>query len=174
MKKIIIVGTTGSGKSTFAKRLVQKLDMPYIQLDFLFWKPNWKESRDEEFFKKVEHAVDNPCWILDGNYARTNHLTWTQADTVIWIDRSFWVTFYLLFKRALQRAISRKELWEGTGNKESFFRMFSKDSILLWLFKTYDSNILKYQARMEDPQFAHIKFYRLRSNKEIAHFLKNL
>ncbi|MBC7429805.1 MAG: hypothetical protein H7336_14415 [Bacteriovorax sp.] len=70
--------------------------------------------------------------------------------------------------------MTRKELWEGTGNKESFFRMFSKDSILIWLFKTYSSNVSRYQARMIDPTYKHITFHRLRSKKEIAIFLGKL
>lgn len=171
MNKIIIIGVTGSGKSTFAKKLSNKLDIPYIQLDYLFWKPNWEESTDVEFFEKIEKAIDKPKWILDGNYNRTNHLTWKDVDTIIWIDLPFCLTFYQIFMRCLQRAITRKELWEGTGNKESFGRMFSRDSILLWLFKTYSSHSLRYQERMNDPKFKHIKFHRLRSRKEIAEYL---
>lgn len=174
MNKIIIIGTTGSGKSTVAQQLSKKLDIPYIQLDFLFWKPNWEQPTDEEFFSKIEKAIDKPRWVLDGNYGRTNHLTWKDADTIIWIDFPFWLTFYQNFKRSLTRAIIRKELWEGTGNKESFFRMFSKDSILIWLFKTYSSNISRYEARMVDSAYTHINFHRLRSKKEVASFLKKL
>jgi adenylate kinase family enzyme len=173
MNKIIIIGTTGSGKSTLAKQLSMKLNIPYIQLDFLFWKPNWEQPTDEEFFSKIEIAIEKPRWILDGNYGRTNHLTWKKADTVIWIDLPFWLTFYQNIKRSIIRAINRKEIWEGTGNKESFLRMFSKDSIILWLFKTYDSNVSRYQSRMNDSNFSHITFYRLRSRKEISGFIKN-
>ena len=174
MKKIIVIGTTGSGKSTVALKLSEKLSIPYIQLDYLFWKPNWEESTDEEFLAKIEAAVNKPAWVLDGNYGRTNHLTWKDADTVVWVDLPFWLTFYQIFKRSLNRAITRRELWEGTGNKESFFRMFSKDSILLWLFKTYSSNVSRYEARMKDPHYQHIVFHRLQSKKEIAAFLDQI
>jgi len=171
MNKIIVIGVTGSGKSTFAQKLSKKLDIPYIQLDFLFWKPNWESSTDEEFFDKIEKAIDKPKWILDGNYGRTNHLTWKDADTIIWIDLPFWLTFYQIFKRSFNRAITRKELWAGTGNRESFRRMFSRDSILWWLFKTYSSHGCRYQERMNDPAYKHITFHRLRSRKEISDFL---
>jgi adenylate kinase family enzyme len=171
MNKIIVIGTTGSGKSTIAKKLSDKLNVPHIQLDLLFWRPNWRQSTDEEFFLKIENAIAQPQWILDGNYGKANHLTWKEADTVIWIDFPFWLTFYQNLKRSLARAIIRKELWEGTGNRESFSRMFSKDSILIWLFKTYSSNISRYQARMLAPEYKHINFYRLRSRKEVSDFL---
>ena len=169
-----MVGTTGSGKSTVAIALADKLNAPYIQLDKLFWKPNWKESTDEEFFEKIKMAVDKPRWILDGNYGRTHHLTWTNADTVIWIDFPFWLTLLQNITRSLKRAISRKEIWEGTGNRESFFRMFSKDSIVRWLFKTYDTNVMRYEERMKSSEFAHIHFIRLRSRDAVSSFLSKI
>ena len=66
--RINIVGTSGSGKSTFGKSIAQKLNAPYIQLDELHWKANWEESTDEEFFPKIEKALSSDRWILDGNY----------------------------------------------------------------------------------------------------------
>ncbi len=174
MKRIIIIGTTGSGKSTLAKTLATKLSYPYIQLDSLFWKADWQGEDDLEFFKKIESTVSADHWIIDGNYGRTHHLTWNKADTVIWIDLPFALTFYQNFTRSLKRAIVRKELWPGTGNRESFLRMFSRDTILLWLIKTYKTNKQRYEARLNDPEFAHIKFHRLISRRAIRKFLNSI
>lgn len=66
MKKIIIIGVTGSGKSTLSEKLSQKLNIPYIQLDSLYWKPNWEGSSDEEFFAKISKAISQPSWLLMG------------------------------------------------------------------------------------------------------------
>lgn len=169
-----MVGTTGSGKSALALQLASRLNVPYIQLDKLFWKPNWEESKDEEFFEKIRLAVDKPRWVLDGNYGRTHHLTWKDADTVIWIDFPFWLTMYQNISRSVKRAISKTELWEGTGNKESFFRMLSKDSIIRWLIKTYETNVKRYEERIKNPEFSHIKFIRLKSRQEVASFLNKV
>lgn len=174
MNKIIVIGTTGSGKSTFAAQLSKKLNIPHVQLDSLFWKPNWIQSTDEEFFNKIKVATDGPCWVVDGNYERTNHLTWKAADTVIWIDFSFKRTFYQIMKRSLIRAISRKELWKDTGNRESFFRLFSKESIFLWFFKTYARNVKRYELRTNDSNYKHLSFYRFKSPKEVNEFLQTI
>lgn len=174
MKKIIVIGTTGSGKSTVAKALSGKLGFPYIQLDAIFWKPNWNTSSDDEFFDKIQKATDISNWVLDGNYGRSNHLTWKYADTVVWVDFPFWLTFYQSLTRTLKRSLTKKEIWKGTGSKESLSRLFSKDSIILWLFKTYNSNVRRYEARLSDPKFSHIKFYRLRSRKHVQVFLDKL
>ena len=174
MKKVIVIGVTGSGKSTLAEKLSAKLGYPYIQLDKLFWKANWEITPDDEFFKKISKAIDSEEWVLDGNYTRTNHLTLTVADTVVWIDLPFWLTFYQNFSRSVKRAIVRNELWEGTGNRESFLRMFSSDSIIKWLFKTYSPHKKRNEARLSSPNYSHINFYRLRSRKEVNHFLKTV
>ena len=172
MKKVIIVGPTGSGKSTLAQMLSEKLKLPYIQLDELFWKPNWQWSTDEEFFIKIQSALEiNESWIIDGNYYRTHHLTWPLADTVIWIDLPFWLVFYQNLKRSIVRAFTRKELWPNTGNKESFFRLFSKDSILKWLIQTYPIMKTRYEQAFSSPANSHIHFYRLKSRKDILQFL---
>ena len=55
--KINIIGTSGSGKSTFSKQIAQKLNIPHIELDALFWKENWTPSSDQEFFTKIEKAI---------------------------------------------------------------------------------------------------------------------
>ena len=174
MKRLIVIGTTGSGKTTLAKKIAEKLNCPHIQIDSLFWKPNWQEATDEELFAKIEEAVSQESWVLDGNYTRTNHLTWPKADTVVWVNFPFWLTFYQNFTRSFKRALTREELWEGTGNKESFGKMFSSDSILVWLFRSYGPQLKTNVEKMNDPQYSHINFHRLRSRKEIRNFLKSI
>lgn len=174
MKKIIIVGTTGSGKSTLAKKISKRLNSPHIQLDALFWGQNWTEATDEVFFKRIKDSVSGPQWIVDGNYARTNHLTWPHADTIIWIDLPFWTNFYQSLKRALVRIITQEELWPGTNNRESLRMLFSKDSILVWFFKTYHPNRKKNLERMKDPQYGHLNFIHLRSRTEMRKLLESV
>lgn len=174
MKKIIVIGVTGSGKSTLSKKLSNKLNYPYIQLDELFWRPNWMETPDKEFFEKIYNATNSETWVLDGNYTRSNHLTWTIADTIVWINLPFWITLYQSLSRSIKRAVVRKELWEGTGNRESFLRMFSSDSIILWLFKTYWAHRERTEMRIKSEEYSDINFIRLRSRKEVKEFLESL
>ena len=87
--RINVVGTSGSGKSTFSKLLSEKLNVPYIQMDDLFWKPNWIESADDEFFKKLEEVLSADEWVLDGNYSRTQPIKWKQVQMVVYLDLPF-------------------------------------------------------------------------------------
>lgn len=174
MQRIIVVGTTSSGKTTLAKRISEKLQIPHIQLDELFWKPNWGETSDPEFFGKIEQATQASAWVIDGNYTRSRHISWGKADTIVWIDLPFWLTLYQNVSRSFRRAITQEELWAGTGNRESFWRMFSKESIVRWLFKTYKKNIKKYEEDMQNPKYNYLKFIRLRSHQEIDQFVSEL
>jgi len=175
MKRINVIGTTGSGKSTLAMALAKQLDYPYIQMDQLFWKPNWNESSDDELFPKITKAIAGDVWVLDGNYNRTNQLKWERVDTVIWVNFGFFRTFFQLLKRTILRASIRQELWPNTGNIESFSKsFFSKESIILWFFRCYWKNRKRYSILMNSPEYVHINIIQLRNPNEVEAFLKNL
>jgi len=174
MKRINIIGTTGSGKSYLAKSLSEILEYPYVQIDQLFWKSNWQETLDEELFPKLVKAISGDVWILDGNYSRTNKIKWDRADTIIWVDFGYSRTLLQLLKRTISRAISRKELWPGTGNTESFSKSFmSTDSILVWFLRCYHKNRIRYSKLMQSTEYSHIQMVRLKSPNEIQNFIEH-
>lgn len=171
--RINIVGTSGSGKSTFARELSGLTGFPYIEMDKLFWKPHWQESSDEEFFAKLKQSLACESWILDGNYTRTIPIKWENIDLVVWLDYSFSRTLCQALCRAVKRSVTQKELWEGTGNKESFRKSFlSKSSIIWWTITSYAKVRERYESMLANEKYAHIKFVRIRSPKEAEKYLK--
>jgi adenylate kinase family enzyme len=175
-KKINVVGTSGSGKSTFARRLGEAIGQPHIEMDKVFWGPNWAMPKDEDFFANLRKALEGKDgWVLDGNYTRTIPIKWEKVDLVIWLDISFPRTFFQALKRALHRSWTGRELWEGTGNRETFTKTFlSKESILLWTWNTYGPVKEKYERMLADPKYSHVKFLRLRGHGEAEAFLEKL
>ena len=174
MKKINVVGTSGSGKTTFSKRLSKILGVAYIEMDKIFWGPNWYWPSDEEFFNNLKEELKSDSWVLDGNYTRTIPIKWENVDTVIWLDYSFSTTLFRAVKRALYRSWTKVEIWEGTGNRESFKKsFFSKESIIWWTIKTHAQVRKKYERCLSDPQYSHIKFIRLTNDAEVETFLAN-
>ena len=171
--RINVVGTSGSGKSTLAREIASRLDIPYIELDRLFWKANWTETTDDEFFPKLRDALSTNRWILDGNYDRTRQIKWEHVETVVWLDLPLYLVFARIVARAIARIYNRKELWAG--NKETFKKTFlSRDSIILWSLTTYAHNRKRYAALSDNDQYRHVRFVRLRSTKEVSQFLMNL
>jgi adenylate kinase family enzyme len=173
--KVNVVGTSGSGKTTFARRLAEILNIPHVEMDELFWGPNWTQPGDAELFSRLKLEICKPSWILDGNYTRTIPIKWPEGDSIIWLDIPFLTTLTRVTRRAIDRIISKRELWPGTGNRETFRGCFcSRDSVILWSIRTHAHNRRKYLRLMQDKKYAHIKFVRLRSSSEARRFLEEL
>ena len=73
-QRINVIGTSGCGKTTFSKQLAQKMQLPYVEIDKIFWGPGWSMPADKVFFEKLETALSADAWVLDGNYTRTTFL----------------------------------------------------------------------------------------------------
>lgn len=175
MKRINVIGTSGSGKSTFSRMLATTLGYPYIEMDAMFWQPNWQESSDEAFFAKLESCLSQDSWVLDGNYNRTVDIKWVNIDQVIWIDYPFSRTVYQAVKRAFLRSVTKTELWDNTGNIETFGKsFFSRDSIIIWTLKTYKRNRIRYTEMSNDPKYRHIEFVRLKSPKMAKAYINGI
>lgn len=174
--RINIVGSSGSGKTTFARELSQKLHSPLIEMDRLFWRPNWTMPSDQEFFKQVESATLSERWILDGNYGRTQDLKWKNATAIIWLNYSLSRTLFQLCRRALHRSWTGEELWPGTNNRENLRRAFfsRKDSIILWMIQNYSKLQERYHLISKNPKYSHILFIELKSPREARVFLDSL
>jgi len=175
-RKINVVGTSSSGKSTFSKSLSTILRYEHIELDSLFWGPDWHMPSDNEFFTDLKNVLHNKDrWILDGKYTRTIPIKWENVELVVWLDYSFFRTLFQALKRAIRRSITKEELWTDTGNRESFRKsFFSRDSIILWTIKTHSKVRRKYEKIMNDPEYSRIKFVRLKSLSESKRFLEKI
>jgi adenylate kinase family enzyme len=86
MRRVLVIGSGGAGKSTFAARLAGITRLPLIHLDALYWKPGWIEPPKEEWASTVERLLPEPTWVMDGNYGGTLEARIAAADTVIFLD----------------------------------------------------------------------------------------
>lgn len=173
--KINVIGTSGSGKSTLSRRLAAQLNVPYIEMDSLYWLPEWQGRSDEAMNGLLVAALEKPGWVLDGNYNRTRDLKWRDVEMIVWVDYGFWRTLRQAVARAARRAWKKEELWAGTGNRESFRRsFFSRESIIIWTLKTWRNNRRRYAADMENPRYQHLRFVRITCPQQADTFLASL
>ena len=172
-QRISVVGTSCSGKTTFARSLSAILGFPHIELDVLHWLPGWAERPLEDFRKVVGKETSSQQWVLDGNYSKVRDIVWRRATDVIWLNYSFPLVFSRALRRTIRRAVTREELFSG--NRESFrMTFFSKDSLLLWILKTYRRNRTLYRGFQKAPEWGHLQFWELHTPKEASDFLDKL
>jgi adenylate kinase family enzyme len=173
-KRIVVVGATGCGKSTLAERLAKKLNLDYIELDALYWKPDWVGSSDEEFRTKVDAATQAPGWALAGNYGVTRDIVWPRAEAVVWLDYPFFLILGRLLRRIWVRWRTQELMW-GT-NRETFwvhFKLWSKDSLVNWLFQTYWRRKRTYPEFFARPEYSHLKVFRFPHPREMEKWLES-
>jgi len=172
MRRISIVGTSGSGKSTLARQLAERLSIPYVELDALHCNPNWIESPEHIFRERVMKAVTEDAWVIDGNYQRVQPEIWARADTVIWLNFRFRTVFWQVLKRTSRRVIKGESCCNG--NRESFWKLWARDSILLWVMQTYGRHRREYPQRLAAYRARGGNAVVLRSPKEAREWVLGL
>jgi adenylate kinase family enzyme len=135
MNRIVIVGSTGSGKTTLARELSRGVEAPHIELDAFNWGPNWTAVSQDLFRARVSEAVSAERWIVDGNYHVIRDIVWPRADCIVWLNYSLPVVLGRLLRRTARRILTGEPCCNG--NRESLRMAFSKESILLWALCTY-------------------------------------
>jgi adenylate kinase family enzyme len=168
MKKVLVVGSTGAGKSTLARALAEKHGLTYTDLDYLYHLPGWQQRPEAEFRALVDEATRGEKWVIAGNYySLVGDITWSRADTVVWLDLPFAQNFSQLLKRTIKRARTGELICNG--NTETLHKQFlTCDSILWWLIKTWHKNRRRYGDIFGHPEkYPHLSFIRLISTQEV-------
>src|SRR3990172_11471846 len=175
MNRISVIGSSGSGKTTVARTLAERLAIPYLELDAVFHQPGWVARPDEEFRSIVSDFAEGDRWVIDGNY--TSHgvaqVVWPRADTIVWLDPPRRVVMTRVVRRTLRRVINREELWNG--NREPLTNLYSRDpykNIVVWAWTRFAHVRHRYQSYLGSPQWAHARVVRLRSRGEVGEVLK--
>lgn len=162
MDKIIVIGCGGAGKSTFSRKLSNKLDIPVYHLDKLFWNKGWIETLQKEFNKKIKEVISKDKWIIDGNYIKTIDIRAKDADTIIFINMPTYICLYRIFKRRfMYRGKSRPDMADGCpeGIDIEFFKWVLsynkkiRPEILKKLSLYKEKNIVVLNGRKEVKKF---------------------
>ena len=102
MKRILIIGNSGGGKSTMAAKMAEILDLPLIHLDTHFWQPGWVEPPEKGWQEIVKSLIAREAWIIDGNYSSTLSIRAERADTIIFLDMPRYVNMTGIFRRVIK------------------------------------------------------------------------
>lgn len=164
MERILIIGCSGAGKSTLARTLGERLGLPVVHLDQLWWKKGWENVTREEFDTQLELALSMDRWIIDGNYSRTIPQRLPKCDTIIYLDFSRWECLLGMFQRVLgSYGKTRPDM--SAGCPERFDWEFIK---FIWNFNK-NNRVQNYTYL---AQAKHAKTIVLKSRKEVKRFLE--
>jgi adenylate kinase family enzyme len=172
LQRVAVVGVTGSGKTTLAAALAQRLGLPHLELDALFWDPNWTPAPRDVFRARAAEALARGRWVTDGNYSTLRDLIWPQAQVLVWLDYALPLVLWRLARRTWQRLTRRTVLWNG--NRDRFWHQLGRDSLFLWALQTHPRHRREYPALLAQPEHARLHVVRLRSPRAAAEWLARL
>jgi adenylate kinase family enzyme len=170
-RRIAIVGTTGSGKSTLGRILAERARLPYVELDELYYAPGWQRAAEQSFFDQVIRHAGTDEWIIDGNYEAVRDIVWVRAQSLIWLDYPLSTVLWRLLRRTIGRLLRAEPI--ANGNRESLSRILGKDSIFLWAIRTHRPRQKKLEQLLAGKRYAHLSVQRFRSPREVAAWLEN-
>ncbi|MGB3639176.1 MAG: adenylate kinase [Rivularia sp. (in: cyanobacteria)] len=172
-QRICIIGTSGAGKTTLSRKVAQKLNIPHLELDSLFWQPNWEILPADIFCHRVEKSLmGNNSWIVDGNYTKVRDIVWGNADTLVWLDYSFPLVMSRIIWRSFHRVVTKQQVCNG--NYETWQKLFSKESIILWALQTYRRRKKEYPLLIKQPEYSHLNIVRLTSPQAALYWLSTV
>jgi adenylate kinase family enzyme len=175
MQRVVVVGTSGSGKSTLAKQLAAHLNVPHIELDAIHWKPNWTPTPTPQLMEEVRTALDaaGDGWTLCGHYGQVGNLTWSRADTIIWLDYPLTIVFTRVLRRTLRRWWRHEKLWNE--NRERLWpQFFHHDSLLLYVINTWRIRRRDMPKLLRDLRFVHARKLRFRTPVELEQWKQSV
>jgi adenylate kinase family enzyme len=164
MRKVLVIGPGGAGKSTLANRLGELLNIEVLHLDKFYWQPGWVEMPKGEWFKTIEELLKHDAWIMDGNYSGTLEIRVKACDTVIFLDLPRSLCLWRVLKRVLMyRNRSRPDMAEGCPERLTW-------EFILWIWN-YSSKTRPKVVRMIESDPGAKKIVWLRSSDEVERFL---
>jgi adenylate kinase family enzyme len=163
VRRVLIVGAPGVGKSTTARLVASRLGISYVELDALFHGPDW--TARPTFRDDVAAVAVTEAWVIDGNYSEVRDILWAAADTIVWLDLPRLLTEWQVVVRTARRVLLRTPLWSG--NREQWRHVGRMSHPIRWSWLIHGRYRVQYAARFADPAFAAKTRLRLQSRREI-------
>jgi adenylate kinase family enzyme len=156
-----------------ARRIAQAHGIPHIELDALYWGPDWTPAPIAEFRRVVQEAAGRENWVIDGNYSRVRDIIWPRASHLVWLNLPFARVFRQALIRTAKRVVTREQLWSG--NRETLQDvLFTRDSILWWVIRTHRSKAREFRRLSQDSRYQHLKIYEIRSARNLQEMLAEM
>ena len=170
LRRFVVVGPSGSGKTTLGRAIAARLNLPFVEMDAIHWGANWTEPTREDFRRQVAQVLEGEAWVADGNYGKARDITWGRAQALVWLDYRLSVCLARLLMRTVRRVATREILWND--NHETLSGQLSRDGLIPYTIRTHHRRRANYASLLQEPAYAHLAVFRLRSPREARRWLK--
>ncbi|HEX6591434.1 MAG TPA: hypothetical protein VF050_05510 [Moraxellaceae bacterium] len=168
MKRILIVGSGGSGKSTLSAQLGKRLGLPVIHMDAEYWQPGWVEPEKPDWQRRVDELCDGDAWVMDGNYSGTLASRLAVCDTVIFLDLPRLLCLWRVVSRGVRYfGVTRPDMAEGCPER------WPDLVFLKWIWNYPERSRPKVLALLQEHAQGR-QIIRLHSRREVQQFLEGL
>ena len=171
-ERILILGRTGSGKTTLARELAAALGVPHVELDALYFGPDLSRAPLDVLRERTSAAIAGERWVTDGNKRAVRDLVWPRADTIVWLDYPVWVSLRRLARRARSRTASLRTEAQRTGGRAGLPRqLLAAARGVLTALRSHRGQRREYPRLFALPENRHLAVARLRSPRATRHWL---
>ncbi|POX39193.1 adenylate kinase [Streptomyces sp. Ru72] len=171
IKRIVVVGAAGSGKTTLVRALGEALETPVTDLDLLFWGPAWSRVELNVFRERTQKVLANERWIIAGSYFRqVADLVWAQADTVVWLDLPRRVSFSRVLRRTVRQFVRREDVFPGCRQS---LRAAWRDRLFHSAWREPEKYRSVIPELLDRPEYGHVSLVHLQSRRAVAAWLAN-
>ncbi|MFF3485924.1 AAA family ATPase [Streptomyces sp. NPDC002701] len=172
MRRILVVGVTGAGKTTLAEAVGERLGLPCHEMDALHYTgPNW--ATDAKLTETVSRVTAEPRWIVDSlGPPEVRDVLWGRADTVLWLDYGKRVFMPRVLRRSLARTLTREVLFGG--NRETWAGWLSREHPARWAWSQHAGRRREIELLTRDPRFAPLDTLRFTRPRDTAAWLASL
>ena len=174
MKRVIVLGAPGSGKTTLAKKIAEIKGLQHIEIDSIFWGENWAEPDLDEFRTRFSKLLNehNKGWVICGNYKNaTGELHWEEADTIILLDIPLVLSMLRIIRRSLKRIITKEKLW-GKNTETWRGALLSKHSLLSMVPKSRKKAQRRFLEAEKLSKHMNKTFMRFRTNRAAEEWIQ--
>ena len=163
-KRILVIGRTGSGKTTLARAIAAALRVPHVELDSLYFGPKFSTVPESVLRERVAAAIEEDRWVTDGNKRAVRDLVWPRADTIIWLDYPAVVTLWRLVRRAFRRTASLGTQAAKEGDTKDLPRqLIAAAKGVLTALRSHTGQRKEFPRLFAAPENQHLAVARLRS-----------
>lgn len=157
-KRIMVYGVTGSGKTTYARKVAERLGRDWVSVDDQTWMANWEQVPDDEQRRIFTEICARDEWILDTAYGKWVDIPLARVELILALDYPRWLSLARLVRRTLMRAIDKEPVCNG--NTETWRLMFSRESIIAWHFRSFKNKRRRIHLWANDPDKPEVIIFR--------------